>query len=55
MEQLRSLLPSLRAAVASSAATAPGLLSQCQVLLVELPSAVSAAAASEEELTLTRA
>ena len=36
-------------------ATAPALLTQCQVLLVELPSAVSGAAPSEEEQALTRA
>ena len=55
MDQLRALLPSLRAAVTSNAATAPGLLSQCKVLLIELPSAVSSAAPSEEELALSRA
>ena len=55
MDQLRSQLPALRAAVASNAAAAPALLTQCQVLLVELPSAVSSAAPSEEELALTRA
>ena len=54
MDQLRALLPSLRAAVTSNAATASGLLSQCKVLLIELPSAVSSAAPSEEELALSR-
>ncbi len=56
MDQLRSLLPSLRAAVAANTAAAPALLQQCRLLLIELPSAQSATAApSEDELALTRA